>query len=182
MIELTTEQLIIRNFTSKDWDDLFQIGMNYEKSEYAKYDHGPWPDSPEVYKGIVDSWSKNDDFLAVVLKGDKKMIGFISVPRKSNKIFDFGFVFHPDYHGSGYATKACQVVLKHIFDAFQAIQVNTGTAKENIPSCNLLRRLGFTSTGENNVSFRTDEVGNPIEFVALDFVLSREDYIKKHVS
>ncbi len=182
MIALATEQLIIRNFTSVDGDDLFQIGTNYEKSEYAKYDHGPWPDSPEVYKGIVESWSKNDDFLAVILKEKNKMIGFISVPRKSNKTFDFGFVFHPNYHGSAYATEACKVVLKYIFETFQAVQVNTGTAKENSPSCNLLKRLGFTSTGENNVSFRTDEDGNPIEFVALDFMLSREDYLQKYVS
>jgi RimJ/RimL family protein N-acetyltransferase len=182
MKDLETQQLIIRNFTSVDWNDLFEIGMNYEKSEYAKYDQGPWSDSPEAYKGIVESWSKNDDFLAVVLKGDNKMIGFISVPRKSNKIFDFGFVFHPDYHGSGYATEACKVVLKHIFETFQAVQVNTGTAKENHPSCNLLRRLGFTFTGENKVSFRTDEKGNLIEFVALDFVISKEDYLQKYVS
>ncbi|MHA2280671.1 MAG: GNAT family N-acetyltransferase [Promethearchaeota archaeon] len=175
MIELETEQLIIRNFTSSDWKDLFEIGVNYEKSEYAKYDHGPWPDSPEIYKGIVESWSKNDDFLAVVLKRNHNLIGFISLPRKSMRIFDFGFVFHPDYHGSGYATEGCKVVVKHIFEVLKADQINTGTAKENTPSCNLLKLLGFTPIKEDIISFRKDERGKPIEFVGIDFTLSREE-------
>ena len=177
MIDLVTKQLIIRNFRSGDWNDLSVIGLNYEESEYAKFDHGPWPDSPDVYKGIVESWSKTDDFLAVVLKKNHKLIGFISLPKKEKEIFDFGFVFHPDYHGSGYATEGCKVVLKYVFEVLQAEQINTGTAKENTPSCNLLKRLGFTSIRESIISFRKDERGKPIEFVGIDFILSREDWI-----
>ncbi|MHA1916056.1 MAG: GNAT family N-acetyltransferase [Promethearchaeota archaeon] len=177
MIELETEQLIIRNFTSTDWNDLFGIGMNYEKSEYAKYDQGPWPDSPEVYKGIVKSWSKNDDFLAVTLKENHKLIGFISRPKREKNIFDFGFVFHTDYHGSGFATEACKNVLKHIFEVLQASQIITGTAKDNKPSYNLLKRLGFTFVSESVGSFRTDEKGKPIEFIGLEFKLMREDWL-----
>lgn len=181
MIELMTEQLIIRNFTSSDWNDLFEIGVNYEESEYAKYDHGPWPDSPEVYKGIVESWSKNDDFLAVVLKENHKLIGFISLPKKEEGIFDFGFVFHPEYHGSGYATEGCKVVLKYVFEILQAKQIKTGTAKDNTPSYNLLKRLCFSPIGEDIISFRKDENGNPIEFVGIDFTLSREGWLKSQI-
>ncbi|KKM93209.1 hypothetical protein LCGC14_1210670 [marine sediment metagenome] len=35
MIEIVTEQLIIRNFKPGDWNDLFEIGLNYEESEFA---------------------------------------------------------------------------------------------------------------------------------------------------
>jgi len=182
MIELVTEQLIIRNFTSGDWYDLSEIGLNYEESEFAKYDHGPWPDSPDVYKGIVESWSKNDDFLAVVMKENHKLIGFISLPKKEKGVFDFGFVFHPDYHGGGYATEGCKVVLKHVFEVLQADQINTGTAKDNTPSCNLLKRLGFAPIKEDIISLRKDEKGNPIEFVGINFILSREEWIKSQIS
>jgi RimJ/RimL family protein N-acetyltransferase len=178
MLELVTEQLVIRNFTSSDWNDLFEIGLNYEESEYAKYDHGPWPNSPDVYKGIVESWAKNDDFLAVTLKENHNLIGFISLPKREKRIFDFGFVFHTDYHGSGYATEGCKMVVKHVFDVLFADQINTGSAKDNTSSCNLLKRLGFTPTGENIISFREDEKGNPINFVGIDFTLSREDWLK----
>ncbi|MHA2038983.1 MAG: GNAT family N-acetyltransferase [Candidatus Hodarchaeales archaeon] len=182
MIKIELERIIIRNFTPNDWEDLSEVGLKYEASKYAKYDHGPWPDSPGVYKGIVQSWSENDDFLAVILKETNKLIGFISLPKRESAEFDFGFVFHPDYHGSGYATEGCKAVLKHIFEIFKADRINTGTAKENTPSCELLKRLGFIQIGEAITSLRKDEKGNPIDFSALDFTLSREEWAKSQIS
>ncbi|MHA2181294.1 MAG: GNAT family N-acetyltransferase [Promethearchaeota archaeon] len=177
-IKIELERIVIRKFTLNDWEDLSEVGLKYETSKYAKYDHGPWPDSPDVYKGIVESWSKSDDFLAVILKVTNKLIGFISLPRRGNAEFDFGFVFHPDFHGSGYATEGCEAVLKYIFEVFQADRISTGTAKENTPSCELLKRLGFIQVREAITSLRKDEKGNPIEFSALDFTLSREEWVK----
>lgn len=179
MIKIDTERLIIRNFTPNDWEDLFEVGMKYEESAYAKYDHGPWPDSPDVYKGIVKGWSKSDDYLAVVLKVNQKLIGFISLPKKQNTEinYGFGFVFHPDFHGSGYATESCNAVIKYIFEVLQADQIITGTAKDNTPSCNLLERLGFVPREEAITSLRKDEEGNPIEFIGIEFKLSREEWI-----
>ncbi|MBY8984097.1 MAG: GNAT family N-acetyltransferase [Candidatus Lokiarchaeota archaeon] len=178
LIKIELERIIIRNFTPNDWEGLSEIGLKYEASEYAKYDHGPWPESPEAYKGIVNSWSKGNDFLAVILKGNNKLIGFISLPKRGNAEFDFGFVFHPDFHGSGYATEGCKAVLKHIFEVFQADRINTGTARENVPSCDLLKRLGFNPVGENIISFRNDEDGNPIEFTGVYFTLLSEEWTK----
>jgi RimJ/RimL family protein N-acetyltransferase len=178
LIKIESERIIIRNFTTNDWKDLSEVGLKYEASKYAKYDHGPWPDSPDVYKGIVQSWSENDDFLAVILKENKKLIGFISLPKTGSAEFGFGFVFHPDFHGSGYATEGCEAVLKYIFEVFKADRINTGTAKENTPSCELLRRLGFIQVKEVITSLRKDEEGNPIEFSALDFTLSSEEWGK----
>ncbi len=54
MIKLETERLIIRNFKSDDWKDIAEIVMDYEQSEYAIYDHGPWPNNLEEYKGIAE--------------------------------------------------------------------------------------------------------------------------------
>jgi hypothetical protein len=134
MIQLATEQLFIRNFAKDDWKDLFEIGLNYEESEYAKFDHGPWPDSPDVYKGIVESWSKT--------------------------------------------TESCKVILKYVFQVLKAYQINTGTAKNNIPSYNLLKRLGFSPIGEELISFRKDEEGIPIKFVGVEFTISRKDWLE----
>ena len=178
MIIIEEERVVIRNFNPNDWEALSEIGLKYEASKYAKYDNGPWPDSPDIYKGIVKSWSKSDEFLAVILKQNRKLIGFISLPKKGNAEFDFGYVFHPDFHGSGYATEGCEAVIKHIFKVFKADQINTGTAKENAPSYKLLRRLGFIQVRETITSLRKDEDGNPIEFSALEFTLSSEEWVK----
>ncbi len=175
MIKLETERLIIRNFTFEDWEDISDIAMKYEKSEYAKYDHGPWPNSQEEYKKIADWFAKGDDFVAVVLKTEKKLIGWIAKARNKKKEneFNFGYIFHSDFHGKGYATESCRAVIKYIFEKLDAELIVSGTAKINEPSNKLLKRLGFTPIGETTQAFRKDEEGKLIEFVGVDYVIRK---------
>jgi ribosomal-protein-alanine N-acetyltransferase len=76
--------------------------------------------------------------------------------------------------GQGYATEACRAVLGHAFDGLQAQSVVSGTAAANRPSCRLLERLGFQKTGESMGSFRNAPDGEPIEFLAFSYALTRE--------
>lgn len=177
MIELETERLIIRNFDAKDWKDLAELAMKYEQTELAKYDEGPWPNNLEEYKGIVEGFAKGDDFLAVVLKENSKLIGLILKAKRDEEEYEFGYNFHSDFHGKGYATEGCKVTLDYMFNVLDAKIVKAGTAKVNIPSNMLLKRLGFQFVGEKLISFRKDEEGEPIEFVGVDYVLSRRDLL-----
>jgi RimJ/RimL family protein N-acetyltransferase len=176
MIDIETERLTIRNFTPDDWHALYDIAMKYEESGYTKYDHGPWPDSPDQYETIADRWSKSDDFLAVVLKENQQLIGFIALPRKQNAEYGFGFVFHPAFHSRDYTTESGRAVIKHAFVVFEADRITPGTAKDNAPSCKLLQQLGFIRGSEVVTSLRKDEDTNPIEFIGLEFLLSREEW------
>ena len=176
MIRLGTEQLIIRNFTVDDWKDLAELAMKYEETELAKYDEGPWPSNLEEYKGIVENFAKSDDFLAVTLKENKKLIGLIFKAQKEGKKFEFGYNFHSDFHGKGYATESCNAVLEYIFDKLNAEVVTAGTAKINKPSNDLLKRLGFHFVREKIISFRKDKKGIPIEFVGVDYILNKSDF------
>lgn len=180
MIRLETERLIIRNFVLNDWKDIAEIAMKYEQSEYAKYDHGPWPSDLEKYKEIADWFAKGDDFVAVVLKSEIKLIGWIAKAKNEGKEkeFNFGYIFDRDYHGKGYASESCKAVIKYIFEILQAEKIVTGTGKLNEPSNKLLKRLGFVLVGETTQSFRKDSEGNPIEFVGNDYSLSKEEWIK----
>jgi len=42
MRTVETERLAIRNFTEDDWEDLREMILQYEASEYAVYGH-QWP-------------------------------------------------------------------------------------------------------------------------------------------
>ena len=46
MIKLDTNRLIIRNFLPDDWQDLQDVVVQYQASEWAKYED-PWPTSTE---------------------------------------------------------------------------------------------------------------------------------------
>ncbi len=173
MIELETERLSIRNFKADDWQDLAELAMKYEETELAKYDEGPWPNNLEEYKRIVQNFAKADDFLAVVLKENDKLIGLVVKTKKGEKEYEFGFNFHTDFQGKGYATESCKAVLEYLFEVLDAVLITAGTAKINKPSNRLLTRLGFNLVGDKIISFRKDEEGKPIEFVGVDYSLSR---------
>jgi RimJ/RimL family protein N-acetyltransferase len=90
-------------------------------------------------------------------------------------VFNFGYVFNSDFHGRGYATEACRVVLKRAFEQYQADRVVTATAAVNQPSRHLLEKLGFKKTGERTESFRSGEDGKPVEFTGYSYELTRKE-------
>ena len=180
MINLETERSIIRNFKSEDWENIAEIAMDYEQSEYAIYDNSPWPNNPEEYKKIAEWFAKGDDFVAVVLKEEDKLIGWIAKGKIENKknAYNLGYIFHSPFHSKGYTTESCKAIMKYIFEELQANEIITGTGKLNIPSNRLLKHLGFHEIGETKQAFRKDEEGNPIEFVGIDYNLSRKEWLK----
>jgi len=181
LIKLETERLIIRNFTPEDWKDIAEVAFDYEKSDLAVYDHGPWPSSIEDYKGIAEWFAKGDSFVAVILRNEMKLIGWIAKPRseKEENEYNFGYIFHSNYHGKGYATESCKTMIRYIFEELQAEKIITGTAKVNEPSNKLLTGLGFSFIGEASQSFRKDSEGKPIEFIGNEYSLSKEEYDKR---
>ena len=180
MITLETDRLVIRNFKSGDWRDLREMIVKYQASDVAIYDH-KWPTDAEEIKSVAEWFAGGDRFLAVCLKTTGKLIGFISLhPKEDEKVnvYSLGYVFNIDYHGQGYATESCRAVLDYAFGTLAADSVVTGTAEANAPSCRLLRRLGFTETGDRHTgSFHETLEGDPIEFTGLSFAMSREAWM-----
>jgi RimJ/RimL family protein N-acetyltransferase len=177
VIELTTDRLHIRNFTTDDTDALHAIILQYSASPFALMDH-KWPTEKEEIAEVVKWFASGDRFLAVCLKDTKQLIGFVQM--KPEEISGLGFIFNFNYHGKGYATEACRAVLDDAFNNRGVQSVMTGTSAENKPSCRLLLRLGFHITGESRDSFQTDENGNPIEFPSYQFTLTKQTWLSRN--
>ncbi len=180
MIQYETERLLIRNFNTNDWKELQKMIIQYQSSEYAKYDH-PWPTNEDEIKKITEWFASGEDYLAVTLKDSNKFIGFVSLNKTSNKYsLDLGYVFNSEYHGKGFSTEACKMAINHAFNNLKIETVLATTAFENIPSRRLLERLGFNKKSENMASFpgRMDE--KPFEFLAYTYELFKEEWMNKH--
>lgn len=178
IIAMKTERLLVRNFKLNDWTALLEMIVQYESSEYAKYDW-QWPTSPEEIKGVTECFACRDSYLAVCLKDTGRFIGFVSLNQEQGEgrqEFNIGYIFNSDYHGQGYATEACQAVLRYAFDRLQAQRVITGTAAANRASCRLLERLGFQLTASGTSSLRNTPDGTPIEFLGCTYSISRDEW------
>jgi [ribosomal protein S5]-alanine N-acetyltransferase len=156
MIPLETNRLIIRNFEAGDWQRLQEMVVSYQGTEYAQYDH-KWPTTAEEIRKVVQWFASEDDYLAVCLKETDGLIGFIAIERREEeKAHNLGYIFHPDYHGQGYALEGCRKVMQYVFEKLSADRIRTGTHSSNKPSVRLLKKLGLreTAPGEFTISVK----------------------------
>jgi RimJ/RimL family protein N-acetyltransferase len=156
---LETERLIIRNFVSTDWQDLQEAIINYQASELAKYED-PWPTSDEDMKGIVSWFADGDEFLAVNLKSEDTVIGFVAINKRTDReehSRNLGYIFNPKFGGKGYATESCRICMGYVFDELQAVSIVTGTHPDNEPSVRLLKRLKLREIGNGEWTLTREE-------------------------
>ena len=178
MIRIETERLIIRNFTAKDEEAVYEQIMKFQRSEFVFMDE-PWPLERRKYAEIIQYFMSTDDFLAVELKHNKKLIGWFAIGKNEDGSNNFGYNINMDYHGQGFATEAGNALLDYMFNELQIETIVNGTGLRNKPSVHLLEKLGFRKISEEKESFHTGEDGNPIEFLGGHFKLTKEQWTAK---
>ncbi|MBN1976765.1 MAG: GNAT family N-acetyltransferase [Anaerolineae bacterium] len=135
------------------------MAVQYQASESAKYE-APWPTSTEEVKGMVEWFAQGDSYLAVCLKAPGKPIGLVAIERRKDQegaIHNLGYVFHPCYHGHGYATEACRAAMDCVFGQLAAEGILTGTHPDNEPSVRLLKKLGLKEIDQGEFAISREE-------------------------
>jgi ribosomal-protein-alanine N-acetyltransferase len=179
MINLETQRLLLRNFKPTDWKDLLEISQEYEQSDMGQYDQ-EYPQTPEGIKEVVELLASGDEFAAVVLKNQPKVIGLVQFQRKKDYVDEvvhgLGGIFNSNFQGKGYAFEAFKIVLEYLFEEFGIDRCIAGTAAVNSKSRKLIERLGFREIIQKQVHFRKDSNGNPINFTYVIYEFSRKDW------
>lgn len=148
MIFLITERLILRNVQQKD----AQIMHDYRNNEIcARFQRGQTTDydgiTALVKKRMHDIMSVDAPFLiAVALKETDEMVGEIVVMPNDGTI-SLGYTFSYKHHRKGYAYEALNALIEHLHKKFPQWDFICFTEKENIPSKNLLKKLGYRDMG-----------------------------------
>ena len=161
---LKTERLIIRNVIADDWKSIRDIWVDFNSSEYAKYDTPHITEDANVQARIAKWAAANSGtehmFFAICL--DETVIGYIAFNIRENG-YEIGYCFHSTYHGKGYAKES----MLALFDYLRTLGItnfSAGTAINNTPSVKLLTSLGFKLVEQEKVSFYKDADGNDIVF------------------
>ena len=64
-----------------------------------------------------------------------------------NQSIDLGYWLLPEYWGRGIMQRALPLILRHAFDQLHIHRIHADVEPDNIASCNLLRKVGFTHEG-----------------------------------
>lgn len=88
-------------------------------------------------------------FWVVERQSDARMVGMTGIwwtpPEVGlGRIVEIGWRFHPDAWGQGYATEAARAALGHGFETLGLPEIIAFTARSNLASQSVMRRIGMT--------------------------------------
>jgi ribosomal-protein-alanine N-acetyltransferase len=178
---LSTESLIIRRFSEKDYKDLHEY---LSLKEIYQFEPGK-PLTLEEAKKLCTERAEGTDFWAVTLKEKgKKLIGHISLIPTEPETFltwEIGFIFNPAFQNKGYASEAAQALISYAFMQLGAHRVVGNCSPQNIPSWRVLEKCGMKREGllRKNVFFRKDINGKPHWLDSYEYAILAEDFFKE---
>lgn len=147
---IDTERLRLRPYTKGDLDDLADIRRRPDVMRYLYEDVQGREEVAEVLeRRATDQTALRRErdalVLAVELREVSRVIGDVSMRwvSEEHRQGDIGFIFHPDYHGRGYAYEASREMLRLGFEEAGFHRIEGRCDARNDASARLMERLGM---------------------------------------
>lgn len=158
-MKIETDELIIRDFELSDEKDLCEYMMQRVNAEFEGYPDFTVDKSKDEIKFRV----KSDEFYAIELKKEHKVIGNIYLGNRDFNARELGYVLNENYQHKGYGSAASKAVIEYMFK--QGVhRIYAECAPQNTHSWKLMEKIGMKREAyfRKNVSFHKDENGCPI--------------------
>jgi ribosomal-protein-alanine N-acetyltransferase len=173
---INTSRLLIRQFQEQDYTSLFEYLSN---PSIYRFEPGE-PISLEKAKELASERAQGNDFWAVILKGDQKLVGhlyFKQLEPKEFQTWELGYIFNPAFHNRGYATESASGLVHYGFMQFGIHRVIAHCNPENAASWKVLEKIGMRREGyfRKNVFFRTAKDGSPLWVDSFEYAILKED-------
>lgn len=166
---LETKRTILRNFKDNDLAALFAYTKLEGVGEAAGWKHHETLTEAQT---ALNTFCKNENTLAIVLKETNQVIGHITAHDDSvdqdPKVKELGFVLHPDYQNQGIMTEVVLSVLADLFtNGIKTIYACC--FEENQKSKRLIEKCGFSF--DQKGSFESASLNKT--FVSDEFVMTQ---------
>jgi ribosomal-protein-alanine N-acetyltransferase len=148
MLPIETERLTVRSFEAEDWTALLAYMSQSEVVRYLPEEPFAEMQARQFINKVVEAERDGDDLpekMAVILKSSGSLIGHLvfEVYNRRYRTWEIGWVFHPAYHGQGYATEASEALLSHGFESLNLHRVIATCDPRNSASYRIMEKLGM---------------------------------------
>ncbi|MFF4772220.1 GNAT family N-acetyltransferase [Microtetraspora fusca] len=146
---LETPRLFLRPFTMDDLDELYSFHSRPDVARYLYWDARTRDETGAALEKKIGYAVLSDDNdtlnMAVELRETGTLIGDLSLFWRSreHRQGEIGFVFHPAYHGRGFATEASRELLRLAFADLDLHRVYGRCDSRNTASARVMERLGM---------------------------------------
>ena len=183
MIE--TERLILRPFTEKDAEDVYEYLHEPEVHCFADMKLNSLSEAREAVKKRL---GETEYHFAVELKETGKVIGEIEAYPEPGEphagentpkdTFSPCWMLNREYWGKGYAYEAAHAFFDYLFTRKGARRIYAYTEDYNLPSQRLCERLGMRREGlfVEFVSFVDDENGEPVYENTCQYAILKKEW------
>lgn len=151
---LTTGSLTLRRFTLADVPKVFAMGMEHGMREWIPdqvYEHEREAD--QVVRYLIEQYANPNApaqaplVLGVCLRSNGELIGHVGLSPCEQAV-EIGYAIEDAHQGKGFATEAVRAMAEWGIQAFSLPGVNAIVASDNVASCKVLEKAGFTLAGE----------------------------------
>ena len=144
MIEIKTDRLILKKPKSKQ--DILSIVSQIGDWEVVKWlAMVPYPYTYNDCESYLKESNNNELALNIFL--DNQLIGGVGLHLHNDNYYELGYWLGKDYWGKGYATESSKYLLEYALGKLDSPKIKSGYFIDNIPSGNVLKKLGFKEIG-----------------------------------
>lgn len=154
-MNLESERLVIRRLRMEDAEDLFE-SLNDREACYMDGGFEPYPEMNEAYMELMQDFSKDETHFVLVRKDTGRAIGGIHLMPCSNRMvecIELGWYVNPSCQRKGYAFEGISRLLDYLMNDLHLDMVVAAAIEDNVPSLNLMKKLGFTYEGNIHKAF-----------------------------
>ena len=157
-IEIKTDRLIITEIKEEDKDDYANLYLDDELNKWWGYDYredlGENLPTPDYFFNFQNILKEKKEEFSFAVRENGKMIGELVLHNfDENFGVEMGFRFLKKCQGKGYATESATALKDYVKNVLKAKILKSRCFKENIPSKNLITRLGLTLSNESETHY-----------------------------
>lgn len=179
---IETPRIILRNFCLEDAEGLFRILECPSAPCFIDEKLDTWADAR---KSVTwRSREPNGTQLAVCLKENLWMIGYLFGMFEAPDTFSVGWNFDIEFRGNGYATEAACAYLDYLFNHRGIRRVYAYVSPDNHRSRKLCKRLGMRFEGKMKeyISFRDDHMGAAIYEDTCIYAIIKKEWLTRNIT
>lgn len=150
---LTTNRLLMRDFTEYDWSRVLAYQSNPLYLRYYHWTQRTPQDVQLFIQNFITQQSEKPRIkfqLAIILQSEQKLIGNCGIRKESHdsQEAEIGYELDPNYWKNGYATEAASEIIRFGFKELKLHRISSHCVADNIASARVLEKLGMQNEGK----------------------------------